>query len=195
MQKFLISFFVVGLAVVFLCWMSLFPTISPDDVELTNYVEIIPSTEQSSANQGDQLILTIFLDNKASKPLVNEYKDYFYTVYIYNPPAYRYLSYEFPDNISPNEIHIGGDSRTAREANNNLIERANVSLLNENNQFDTDGFMYSGDKFPFFISYNFAENPKKEQSDNNFYVIFSFHEKRFGKDVSWSKVYLVEKSK
>lgn len=131
MQKFLIRFFVVVLAVVFLSWMSLSPTNSPDDVEITNYMKIIPSTELSSANRADQLMLTIFLDNKTSKPLVNENKDYFYTVYIYNPPAYRYLSYEFPDNIYPNDIHIGGDSRTAQEANNNLLEMANISLLNE----------------------------------------------------------------
>ncbi len=187
MLKFFLGFFVV---LVFLYWLSLSPTISQDDVELTNYIKIIPSSEQS-LNQTNQLMLTIFLDNKASKPLVNENKDYFYTVYIYKPPAYKYLSYEIPDYIYPNEIHIGGDSRTAHEANNNLMEMANVTLLNENNQVETDGFMYNGDKFPFFISYNFAEDPEKEQSDNNFYVVFSFQEKRFGRDVSWSKTYSV----
>lgn len=192
MPKLLISFFVVVLAVIFLFWFSLSPTISPDDVELNNYMKIIPSTEQLLANQTDQLMLTIFLDNKGSKPLVNDYKHYFYTVYLYKPPAYRYLSYEHPDNIAPDEIHIGSDSRTAQLADHNLIEMANVTLLNENNQVETDGFMYNGDKFPFFISYTFVEEPKSDQSDNNFYVIFSFHEKRFGKDVSWAKTYLVK---
>lgn len=190
MPKLILSFFVI---IVFLYWISLSPTISPDDVEITNYMKIIPSSsEQSTANQVDKLMLTIFLDNKTSKPLVNENKDYFYTVYIYNPPAYRYLSYEHTDTIDTDGIHIGSDSRTAQVADHNLIEMENVTLPNKNNQVETDGFMYNGDKFPLFISYTFAENQEKEQSNNNFYIIFSFHEKRFGKDVSWAKTYSVE---
>lgn len=171
--------------------MTLSPSIKPDDIEITNYMELLSTTQNSIENQVDKVKLEISLNNKASKPLVNENGEYFYTVYIYIPKSYLYLEYKYPNNIHPSEIYIGSDSRTAKKANENLIQNLNISLFNEDSNSDALGFMYNGEKIPFNIEFYFAENEEFE-NDDNFYVIFAFYENRFGKNLSWSESFMVK---
>lgn len=185
------SIFVVVFACIFTYWMTLSPSIKPDDIEITNYMELLSTTQNSIENQVDKVKLEISLNNKASKPLVNENGEYFYTVYIYIPKSYPYLEYKYPNNIHPSEIYIGSDSRTAKKANENLIQNLNISLFNEDSNSDALGFMYNGEKFPFNIEFYFAENEEFE-NDDNFYVIFAFYENRFGKNLSWSESFMVK---
>lgn len=93
MIKIILSAFggIVACAIFF--WMSLTSSISPDDVVINNIMKVIPATGQTIESQVDKLKLTILLNNKSTKPLFDETKGYFYTIYIYHPPSNKFLTW------------------------------------------------------------------------------------------------------
>lgn len=100
----------------------------------------------------------------------------------------RSLTVDFPEQIG-DELHITSDSRTVKEAVNALVSYENISPEQAFNTFD--GFMYTGKVNPLLIDYYFVEN-QETKSRGTYYVIFSYYENKFGKDLGWSKVYSVK---
>ncbi|CCQ95195.1 exported hypothetical protein [[Clostridium] ultunense Esp] len=194
MGKFVLSIFgiFVTVALLFLLWLSQTPTISPKDVELKITMDNIPGSGLSEENQVPRQKLTILLDNKSSNPLIDMSKGYFYTVYVYHPLNYRYIFIEKSHLLSPKELVMGGDSRTERQAIKDL--KKIIPQLNDHFfSIGTPGFYYMGKEIPIIIDYYFSKDQQIED-EQNFYVIFSFYQKKFGKNLSWSKIYTVEPS-
>lgn len=178
---YLVLFVVFGL----LFWLNLSSDISPENIEVTALLNPM-STEQAPLNNTSKRLLTISLNSNTAKPLVNELKEYFYTVYIYTPPGFRFITTDYPNQTNPQNFHIGYDSRTGRPAITKLSNNANLPNINEKAITIAEGFMYTGQSFPISINYIFSQH---EQLDNqNFYVVLSYYQRKFGKNVSWTKI-------
>ncbi|MGG5253877.1 hypothetical protein ACQYAD_10305 [Neobacillus sp. SM06] len=193
MQKFLLIFLGSFLIFGIFFWSLLSPSISEDDVQLTNDIKIISTSGQSDKNQVDKLEVSILLKNKSSKPLFNKKKDYLYTVYLYNPSSYRFLKIEYANQLNPKELLLGSDSRTKKRVIKDL-KNANIPISYKNGIVETPGFMYLGRAPQISMEYYFIQKQKVVRNDN-FYVVFSFYQKKYGKNLSWSKIYTVEVTK
>lgn len=162
-----------------LFWLTLSPEILQQNVEVTAFLNT--RTYDTSKE-----LLTITLINHSSKPLVDKSKEYFYTLYIYTPPGYGFLTVDFPEQSNTDKYHFGYDSRTGRPAMKELINNVSLPDLNEDRISIAEGFMYTGQLFPASIIYSFSRNEKFE--NQNFYVVFSFYQKKLGKKMCWSKI-------
>lgn len=187
LQKYMkfLSLFLLLVVLGLLFWLNLSPDISPENIEVTSLLNPM-SAGQVQPDNTSKYLLTISLNSNSAKPLVNELKGYFYTVYIYTPPGFRFITTDYPKQINPQNFHIGYDSRTGRPAMIELSNNANLPNINEEAITIAEGFMYTGQSFPISINYIFSQH---EQLDNqNFYVVLSYYQRKFGKNVSWTKI-------
>lgn len=184
------SFLVVGLSIIIFI-ISITSNISPDDIELYSTLRPLIPSSSSIEKQAKKVKLTINLNNKSPKILFNRTDGYFYTVYIYTPQGYNFLTIDYPDQVNSDKFHIGYDSRTRKLAAKSLIENKDIVFINKEGLDIAEGFMYTDHKFPISIDYYFAQAGEYDLNEN-FYVIFSFYQKRFGKDLSWAEIYSVQ---
>ena len=196
-----ISFAIIVIILIAIPCLSWPLDISPEDVDLTASLDTLPP-DLSVSSESTQLKLTINLFNNSNKPLVNidngDGNFYFYTVYIYTPPDYRYEIFNYPEANS-SQFLMGGDSRTLNLALNSLKNYLSPSDienylsptdLGKNRLTIADSFMYSGKIFPAAIKYYFSKDIKDK--NKTFYVIFSYYQMKFNNIISWAKVIPIE---
>lgn len=162
------------LLIVVIFFLSLKPSLSPEDISLS--YEVKNSTENHSLN--------LTLDIKENDIKYSEKN--FYHVYIFPNENSKYVSTEYL-NISQDDIHMGTDYRTYNYALK-ALENTNLLYISEakNKENPFDGFFYTGHNYPITVNTYYS---KFNESEEEGYIVFSYYEKKFFKNLSWTKVY------
>jgi len=142
----------------------------------------------------------IELNKQTEKPLYKE-DQYLYDVYLfadsYITPLWDYLKGENNGTLVGGEgFYIGTDGKTLVPAIKRLKD---LEILSKESDFINNimGFSYIGYDFPtkirFYISnMKMVENLRKEvdtaPNPQNSYLVYSHHEVKWGKDLSWVKI-------
>lgn len=147
------------------------PKLNPDNISI-DY--------EFKENEDDNNYLHLKLNISNDDITFNE--NNFYHVYVFLPDSVRnpIIYYQ---NFQDEEYHIGMDSRTYNIAKNAIKEK-NI-LVNEANS--REGFYYNGENYPVVFDYYYYKDDDKSKDTG--YIVFSYYEKKFFNDLSWTKLY------
>ncbi|MFS0840467.1 hypothetical protein [Paenibacillus sp. 1P03SA] len=179
------------------------PTLAPEDVKLR--ARIVPAAEkpaevpsQASAAAAYATVIEVELESTGGKALNQE--GYSYKVYPYVQNGTVAAWEPAPDSLAkgqkPESYAFGADNVTMPRALE-MIERLTGASTNEEEAKKagmSGAFVYTGEAFPAKVRY-YAKDAEAgtgagagtDPKDGRTYILFSYHEKKWGKDVSWVK--------
>jgi len=191
-----IVFFVILLSLISILYCSIKPSITPNDIEIRAVLEKIynQNINEISIMQDTNCdyLLTINLNKKTDQPLT---KNIEYTIYPYisgnsNP-------YSLIEDISnfrdiSKDLSIGIDGLTATKALEKLNELDIVESSDYNffSKKQIWGFTYRKEDYPITIRSYFKEDYIIDKNKN--VILYSYYEKKFGKNLSWVKAVKVD---
>ncbi|WP_253735912.1 hypothetical protein [Paenibacillus sp. FJAT-26967] len=168
------------------------PTLAPDDIKLRT--RIVPAAEappQTPASESYTALYEVELESADGKAL--DQGGYTYKVYPGLDNAEIVAAEAAPDVIKnghkPENYTFGGEDANTLNPAKEMLERitgAATSTEEAKRAGMASGFIYKGADFPAKVRYYIKErDPVKQESRS--YVLFSYHEVKWGKDVSWVK--------
>lgn len=196
-----LGIFIVILALGFgAFWFTLNPSINPDDIELTGNLINAKELENHIFNEFNYA-LTIKLDNKTGKKLIDgDRNQYFSDIYVYIDD---HIILETMDSYELEKFGFiaGKHGYTSIPAKEKLSEYG-VTIPQNMSVPSLYGLMYIDTVFPVEIQYYITnikyQYPNHEQvainqkpNLDNAYIVYSHYEKRWGKDLSWVKVFKI----
>ncbi len=183
-----------GIIVIYIfgMWLSLEPTIKPEEIELTGILK----EKRDEPNVFTPFYLNIQLNNHSEKPLCVE-ENYFYFVYPYlDGPGIGIYDFDkgwFAGKpLGAEKFLIGSDGRTEGIAVNKLMQLGIFPLDEGHNPLNLpEGFQYCGQEFPVTARLHVAmlEKPLRKE---NMVLVYAHYEKKWGKDLSWVKTFPIE---
>lgn len=182
-------------------WFHLEPTIGPDDVMLDAILKSSKLSAEPRISPTETYVVEIKLDRRASLPLsAPSDNQYYHIIYPYikgfsNAGWDFYQGTDERGSIKGGEGYtFGADGRTVKMAAEQLaidgmIDGVTEPLINElcNKLL---GFTYSLDKYPTRNRIYLTPNDKKPDP-NSSRIIYVHYEKKWGKDLSWSRSFPV----
>lgn len=181
-------------------WATLNPSINPDDIELTGNLIDAKELEKRIFSEYKYAI-TIELGNKTGKRLIDsESSRYFSDIYVYIDD---HIILEAMDSyeLEKNGFFAGKHGYTVIPTKEKLKDYG-IYIPQDLSVPSLYGFTYTGGVFPARIQYHIT-NTKYQYSNHeqvtanqkpnldNAYIVFSYHEKRWGKDLSWVKAFKI----
>ncbi|SEG53694.1 hypothetical protein [Paenibacillus sp. UNC499MF] len=179
------------------------PTLAPEDIKLR--ARVVPAAEkpaevpsQASAAAAYATVVEVELESTGGKALNQE--GYSYKVYPYVQNGTVAAWEPAPDSLAKGQktesYAFGADNVTMPRALE-MIERLTGASTNEDEAKKagmSGGFVYTGETFPAKVRY-YAKDAEAatgagsgtDPKDGRTYILFSYHEKKWGKDVSWVK--------
>ncbi|WP_405081646.1 hypothetical protein ACI48J_03260 [Paenibacillus chitinolyticus] len=171
------------------------PTLAPEDIKLR--ARVVPAAEkpaevpsQASAAAAYATVVEVELESAGGQALKQE--GYSYKVYPYVQNGTVAAWEPAPDALGkgqkPESYAFGPDAVTMPRALE-MIERLTGASTNEEEAKKagmSGGFVYTGETFPAKVRY-YAKEAGTDATDGRTYILFSYHEKKWGKDVSWVK--------
>ena len=177
------------------------PTLAPEDVKLR--ARIVPAAEKpaevpSQASAAYATVVEVELESTGGKALKQE--GYSYKVYPYVQNGTVAAWEPAPDSLAKGQktesYAFGADNVTMPRALE-MIERLTGASTNEEEAKKagmSGGFVYTGETFPAKVRYYAKDSEAAtgagsgtDPKDGRTYILFSYHEKKWGKDVSWVK--------
>ena len=161
------------------------PTIKPDEIilEATLYNLEDISKSELLPNTDCDYVLEIIINKNTQKPLIDKDRRYRYEVYpIVSGNAVPYIHTLNLENLS-----VGATGEFEILAINRLKEIGIISEANQDyfSKQHINGFIYLEEEYPVRVQCYIKGNEIKK---GNNVVLFTFLEKKFGKNMSWVKI-------